>query len=361
MASQAPRVIVIGAGIIGCSTAYYLAHEGATVTLVDRDADPSPTSRAALGVLAHAYGGNDALSCFYRDAHALHESLAARLRSETGIDVGWQALGSLDLAFDDDDACRLRQLITFNRDRGAEAHWLDPTLLRACEPELSPAAIGAVLFPQDARVDPVRLAAALGAAASALGTKRRISSVVTSLTRAGAGVDCTVTDSTGERVERYDAAVITTGPWVGELAPGVRLRPVRGQSGRFIGVRTRHVVRWGRRQAVNDGMQMLIGATVEEVGFDLSTTAAAASELMAWGERVFIRPPSLVEMRAGLRPKPRCGRPVIAAVEGSGPLFVATGHYKSGVLMGPLTGKVVARWIIDGSPGRDMSPFTVER
>ncbi len=361
MASQAPRVIVIGAGIIGCSTAYYLAHKGATVTLVDRDADPSPTSRAALGVLAHAHGGNDALSCFYRDAHALHESLAARLYTETGIDVGWQPLGGLDLAFDDDDASRLRQLITFNQDRGAEAHWLDPALLRASEPELSPTALGGALFPQDARVDPVRLAAALLAAASALGASRRTASVVTSLTRDDAGVDCTVADSTGERVERYDAAVVTTGPWVGELVPDVHVRPVRGQSGRFVGVQTRHVVRWGNGQAVNDGTQMLIGATVEEVGFDLSTTAAAASELMAWGRRVFMRPPSLVQMSAGLRPKPRRGRPVIAALEGSGPLYVATGHYKNGVLMGPLTGKVVARWIIDGSPGRDMSPFTVER
>jgi glycine oxidase len=361
MASQSPRVLVIGAGLIGCSTAYYLAHEGVAVTLVDRDADPSPTSRASLGVLAHAYGGNDALSCFYRDSYALHEPLATQLLSETGIDVGLQLLGGLDLAFDEDDVSRLQQLIEFNLDRGAEAHWLDVASLRVAEPDVSPAALGGALFPQDARVDPARLVEALTLAAGARGAILRRSTRVTSTTLADGAVACELTDTSGVRVEHYDAAVITTGAWAQELAPHVSVRPVRGQSGRYSGVRTQHVVRWGGHHALPDGSDLLVGATVEEVGFDLSTTDRAATQLTAWGCRVFSRPLSLVDLQAGLRPKPRRGRAVIAPLHGGGPLFVATGHYKSGILMGPLTGQVMARWIIEGSPGRDMSPFTIAR
>ena len=361
MTTSGPSVIVIGAGIVGCSTAYYLAHGGAAVTLVDRDADPSPTSRASLGVLAHSYGGDDAFSCFYRDSYCLHEPLAAQLHRETGIDVGWQRLGGLDLALDDDDAGRLQQLIAFNIDRGAEAHWLDAASLREAEPDLSPMALGGALFPQDGRVDPVRLAAALVMAATALGAILRRSTAVTSITVAEGGVDCVQADADGERVERYDAAVVTTGSWVGELAPSVHVRPVRGQSGRFAGGRTRHLVRWGGRHVLSAGADTFVGATVEENGFDLSTTESAANELTAWGCRIFAQPVSLIDLHAGLRPKPRRGRPVITPLDGAGPLFVATGHYKSGVLMGPLTGKVMSRWIIKGGPGRDMSPFTIER
>lgn len=359
--SHSPRVVVIGAGIIGRSTAYYLTHAGAAVTLVDRDDDPSPTSRASLGVLTHAHGGDDALSRFYRASHALHEPLAERLHQETGIDVGWRPLGGLDLAFDDEEVRSLQGWIDFNLGRGATAQWLDEMSLREAEPDLSSAALGGALFPQDARVDPVLLGKALTTAARARGACLRTKTRVTAMSPRDGGVDCVLAEAGCERTETYDVAVVTTGSWSGELAPTVRVRPVRGQSGRFSGTRVRHVVRWGGQHALPVGGQILVGGTVEEVGFDLSTTAAAKRELTSWCAHVFAPPVSLTDLRAGLRPKPRQGRPVIEPLDGTGSLFVATGHYKNGVLMAPLTGQVVARWIVEGSPGRDMSPFTIDR
>lgn len=362
VAGSTPRVIVIGAGLIGRATAYFLAHDGAAVTLVDRDPAPSATSRASLGVLTHAYGRHDALSEFYRDSLALHEPLAARLQQQSDIDVGWRPLGGIDVAFNEDDAEALRQNFDFNRSRGADAIWLDAQQLRDAEPGLSHAALGGVLFPQDARVDPVRLGEALLSSAIATGCRLRLSTTVQAVQATDTGVRCELADADGTRTETFDAGVVTTGAWSKTLLPCLGVRPVRGQSARLAGEHVRHVVRWGGQHALPDGDgATFIGGTVEDVGFDLSTTEAAAAELGDWAAHMFTARAELSGLRAGLRPKPRQGRPFIAPVHDGARLFAAAGHYKNGVLMGPLTGKVVARWVLHHDPGRDMSPFALAR
>ena len=104
----------------------------------------------------------------------------------------------------------------------------------------------------------------------------------------------------------------------------------------------------------------MVAATVEEVGFNLDTTDAAATEFGLILERVLGIRDTPINQRAGLRPKPRKGRPVIAPLEDM-PVFVASGHYKNGVLLGPITGQTVAAWILDGKPPRDMSHFAIAR
>jgi len=344
---------------VGSSVAYYLALAGVRVTLVDRDAQPSRATRASLGVLAHAHGRADPLSCFYRDSLALHATLADQLRQETGIDVGWRPVGGIDLAFDEQEAGSLREWIEFNLGRGAQAEWLDEAALREAEPDLSRRGVGGALFSEDARVDPVRLGQALVTGASARGALLCLNTTVTGLTPRSDGVECEFAGAGGESTETFDAAVVTAGSWSGELNPAIQVRPVRGQSVRLGGMRVGHVVRWDGRHALPDGDGVQVGATVEEVGFDLSTTEAAGEALTTWCGQVFEPTPVLREIRAGLRPKPRHGRAVIDAIDAC--LFVATGHYKSGVLMAPLTGQVVSRWILEGDPGRDMSPFTIKR
>lgn len=357
------RVIVIGGGLIGRATAYFLASDGATVTLVDRDSSPSATSRASLGVLTHAYGRQDALSGFYRDSLALHEPLAASLQERTGMDVGWRPLGGIDLAFDEDDVNALRALFEFNRSRGAEAHWLDAQAVREAEPGLSHTVLGGVLFPQDARVDPDRLSQALTIAATSMGISLCFSTTVTSVDDTGPGVACELSDDGGRRVETFDACIVTAGAWARQLLPSVGVRPVRGQSARLAGEHARHILHWDGQHALPDGDgATAVGGTVEEdAGFDLATTDAAEAELGAWASRMFAGDHRLSDLRAGLRPKPRQGRPFIAPVSPDGCLFVAAGHYKNGVLMGPLTAQVVSRWVLQGHPGRDMSPFALSR
>ena len=121
------------------------------------------------------------------------------------------------------------------------------------------------------------------------------------------------------------------------------------------------MLRWGSHHLIPAGDAIAVGATVEEVGFDTRTTEAAASEFTAVFRRVLDIEPVVLSQRAGLRPKPRKGRPVIGPVDPSARLFVASGHYKNGVLLGPLTGQVLAHWIVAGRPSRDMSFFGVRR
>ena len=364
-AGDRARILVAGAGIVGRSVAYYLARSGVAVVVADRDPSPSATTRASLGVLTRPTGGEDPFSSFYRDGHALHEELSAGLREETGLDVGWRPLGGLDLAFGEEEAEGLRSLVEESRSRGVRAEWLDPRQVREAEPALSEAVCGASFYPQDSRVDPPSLASVLQRAAEARGAEFRFQAAVGALRTTPGGVECDLHDGAGARRATFDAAVIAAGSWSGGIAgPAagrLQVRPVRGQSGLFSGDPVRHVVRWSGMHVLPVPGGLLAGGTVEEAGFDAGTTPAARGKLTAWCERVLARKPVLRQQRAGLRPKPRRGRPLVGPLPGAGNLWAATGHYKNGVLLGPITGRVLARWLTAGEPGRDMSRFAVDR
>jgi len=176
-----------------------------------------------------------------------------------------------------------------------------------------------------------------------------------------------------------DRVVLAAGAWSERLMMGAgpdeaAVRPIRGQQARFRGAAVpRHILRHGGFHAVPlappDGSTaeppgsgtVLVGATVEEVGFEAEVTAAAGADFAAALASMLGPGQVLVEQRAGLRPKPRKGRPVIGPLPGCEQVIAATGHYKSGVLMAPLTGQVVARWALTGSPDRDMTCFAVHR
>jgi glycine oxidase len=112
---------------------------------------------------------------------------------------------------------------------------------------------------------------------------------------------------------------------------------------------------------IPEAQSTLVGATTEDVGFENETTAEAARYLSAVRARVLAGAAGLIGQGAGLRAKPKAGRPMIGPLEGHPRVFVATGHYKNGVLMGPLTGQIVTRWMLEGDPARDMQPFFPER
>ena len=359
------RVLVAGAGIVGRSVAYYLARAGVSVVVADRDPRPSAATRASLGVLTRPTGGQDPLSSFYRDSHTLHQRLSEQLREEAGLDAGWRPLGGLDLAFDDVEAEGLRSLLEENRARGVRAEWLDGRQLREAEPALSEAAAGGAYYPGDQRVDPPTLASVLQEAAEGRGARFAFGVAVGGLRQGPGGVECDLHDANGSRRTTFDAAVIAAGSWSADLAASaagkLRVRPVRGQSGLFAGDPVHHVVRCSGGHVLPAPGGLLVGGTLEETGFDASTTPAAGRQLSALCGRVLARPPVLRRQHAGLRPKARQGRPLIGPVPGAEGLWAATGHYRTGVLMGPLTGRVLARWITTGDPGREMSPFRVDR
>ena len=347
------RVLVVGAGIIGRSTAYFLARQGAQVVLLDEGlAAGSPTSRASLGVLTHCNGGDSPYAQLFRDGHALH----ARLAEVLDADVGWSPLGGIELFA---DPSQLEAVWHFNRKRGCRVERLDERALREAEPALEGGA--GLYFADDQRVDPLKLGAALWAAAARSGASAVWGERVWRIAQTGATVEVATSRST----HCADFAVLAAGAWTGYLAAQlnarVALRPVRGQQARFSGSRLRHLVRINGRHFIPDGGETIVGSTVEEVGFRLETTGAAAAEFAAEIRSALGRNLPLVRQQAGLRPKPRGGRPLIGPLTDTPRVFVASGHYKNGVLLGPITGQIIARWIAEGTPGRDMRRFAPER
>ena len=155
-------MLVVGAGIIGRSTAYFLARQGAKVVLLDEGIPAgSPTSRASLGVLTHCNGGDNPYAQLFRDGHALHARLARDLAEDLGADVGWRPLGGIDLFA---DPSQLEEVWRFNRERGCRVERLDERALRDAEPGLDGGGEG-LYFADDHRVDPLKLGTALWAAA----------------------------------------------------------------------------------------------------------------------------------------------------------------------------------------------------
>jgi glycine oxidase len=369
-----PRLLVVGGGIVGRSVAYYAAGAGAEVHLIDADADPSSTTRASLGVLTHFNGGDDTYGLLYRDGHALHELLAEQLKEETGMDVGWRPLGGIDVAFTEADLQALVEMCQFNKARGCVAELLDGEGVRTMEPLLREEAIGGLYFPGDHRVDPPALAAALLEAGSRQGVDVTFGTALSRLEARGGGVQAEFAgDASGSLPTEFDYAVVAAGAWTGQLlaassaregvAEEVAVRPVRGQHCVYGagGGNLRRVLRYNGHHLIPSAEGITVAATVEEVGFDLGTTEAAATQFGEILERVLGIGDRPIHQRAGLRPKPRKGRPVIAPLDDMPGVFVASGHYKNGVLLGPITGQTVAAWVLEGQPPRDMSHFAIAR
>ena len=351
-------VLVVGAGIIGRSTAYFLARQGAKVVLLDEGiAIGSPTSRASLGVLTHCNGGDNPYAQLFRDGHALHTKLARDLAEDMDADVGWRPLGGIELFA---DASQLEEIWHFNRARGCRVERLDERALRGVEPALGGGCEG-LYFADDHRVDPLKLGAALWAAAVQQGASAAWGERVWRIAQEGEAVKVTTSRGT----HRADFAVLAAGAWTGELAAQlgarVALRPVRGQQARFVGAPLRHLVRTNGRHLIPDNGETVVGSTLEEVGFRLETTRAAAAEFASEVSTALGKCLPLSRQQAGLRPKPRGGRPLIGPLTDAPRVFVASGHYKNGVLLGPITGQIVTRWIAEGTPGRDMRRFAPER
>ena len=364
MIPSGARILVIGAGIIGRSTAYFLSRRGVEVVLLDANEGPvltgtcgSPTSLASLGVLSHPNGGDSPYAQLYRDGHALHAQLADDLTAETGLDVGWRPLGGIELFADEG---QLEEVWRFNRERGCPVERLDERELREREPALVVGA-GGLYFPGDHRVDPLKLDEALLVAAQQRGASSHWGERVVRLALRDGSVEA----ETSRGIHRGDFVVLAAGAWTGALAgllgAEVRVRPVRGQQARFAGSPLGHLVRGDGRYMIPDGDETVVGSTVEEVGFAIETTDEAAADFSAWVGEMLGRRLSLISQRAGLRPKPRGGRPLIGPLRDAPQVFVASGHYKNGILLGPITGQIIARWIAEGTPERDMSRLAPER
>jgi glycine oxidase len=359
---------VVGAGLIGLACAWRARQRGLSVLVIDRATAPGAgASHAAAGMLApvtEADFGEERLLAVNLSARERWPAFAAELEEHTGRPTGYRETGALVVAADRDDAEALRRLHEFQLFLGLEVEWLPPGRCRRLEPGLSPRIAGGILTHGDAQADPRATALALAEAVEELELGVEVEAIehdrgrVTGVrTRAGV-VEC-------------GAVVVAAGAWSPALAPDGNGPPVRPVKGQILELRVRgamgepftRIIRTPRCYLVarGDG-RVVLGATMEEQGFDTAVTADGVYRLLeaAWEVLPEVGELELVGARAGLRP----GTPDNAAVVGPGELdglIWATGHWRNGVLLTPLTGEVVAELLTGGALPAELAPLAPGR
>ena len=371
--------IFVGGGVIGLSCAWRAALRGARVAVLERAEPPAGATNVAAGMLAPVgeltFGEPELLQLTLASA-ALYPDFAAELEAASGASTGYAQRGALHIALDGDEAAQLRRVHELQGSLGLEAEWLSPRRCRELEPGLTPSFHGGVFAAGEAAIDPRALTRALVAAlAQADGELwtgcevvggvfegERLRGVRVQPT-AGAAAPPRSANAGGEL--RADAIVLCAGAWSGAVdwLPAPARPPVRPVKGQVLELRTaageppcERIVASERVYLVPrpDG-RLVVGATSEERGFDTTVLAGGVHELLREAYRVL---PDVAEMEllgaiAGLRPGTPDNLPLIGpgAVEG---LLLATGHYRNGILLAPLTAEAIAARLA-GEAGPDIA------
>jgi glycine oxidase len=370
--SPSPTVAVIGAGVIGLAIAWRLAQRGAKVAVFDKGAAGSGASHAAAGMLAahlEAEPREEKLVALNRTSQQLWPQFAVELEAASGMAVDLRTEGTLLLALTGDDQSRLKHVLAFQKSLGLPLEWLTTAEVRRREPHLTPTISGAIFSPQDHQVDNRAVAAALREAALKAGVTLRenmpVERIVTSDSRVtGIGI--------GSETIAADVVILAAGAWSRGIAglPTASLPPVRPVKGQMLALRMdpqapllSHVV-WAPGAYLvprRDG-RLLIGATVEEKGFDANLTAGGQLALLeaTWRALPAIEELPIHEMWVGFRPGSRDDAPVIGESSVPG-LVYATGHYRNGILLTPITAEAVVALVMDGKADERVVDFGFER
>ena len=367
-----PTVAIIGAGVAGLGIGWRLAQAGAVVDIFDRDAAGRAASHAAAGLLAaglECEPGETWQWPLNRWSQELWPDFTVELETASGVDLGYRDEGTLAVAPTRDDAARLQFNYAFQRDQGIEMEWLDGVELRRREPYLRAGAAAAMYSPNDHHVDNRRVVAALGRAFQAAGGKLyehvTVDAVAIEASRAVGIV-------AAGKEHRSDFVVLAAGARSRDIAglPEAVRPPVRPVKGQMLALRMEpstpilhHAVFGPNVYLVprRDG-RLVIGATVEERGFDDALTAGGVFGLLeaAWRLLPGIEDLPIDEMWVGHRPTSRDDGPILGPTSVDG-LVMATGHHRNGILQTPATVEVVSRFVLGGALVPEAEPFTIAR
>jgi glycine oxidase len=347
------RIVIIGAGVMGCATALELSKRGVKdIIVLERAVPGAEASSAAAGMLAaQVESKDDEERARYVRARAAYGPWAEELRAATGIDIAYRKSGVLELALGESEEEHLRSRVASNRAAGLNAEYVDAAAARALEPSLTADLCGAAWFPDEAQVDPPQLLRALVAAVANAGIAVKSGTIVQRIAHESDACRGVLL-ADGELIVA-DAVVLAAGSW-SSLVPGVpssmpAVRPVRGQ---LVLLEERppklqKIVFLGGGYVVprGDG-RVICGSTMEDVGHRREVTAAGVHGILGAAIRISsaLAQAELSRTWCNFRPHAE-GGPLVGASPLPG-LFLATGHHRNGILQAKVTAEAVTEAIL---------------
>ncbi len=371
MQTDGADVIIVGAGVIGCAIAYFLSKEGLKVVVVEQDSLGDHASGFAPGIVnSMPLAAKEVLRPMGQKSFQMHKVLYQQLKEETGLDYYFrESDASMILAFTEAEADELRFRVDLAQKQGGKLRWLDKDDVRNIESRVSAEVIGAACSEESGIVDSYRFVLALAQAAEKNGVEIRHGQVI-GLIRNGTRVTAVKLSSSHDiPCERL---ILTMGPWAGMasswLSVPVPVRPQRGQVLRlqasgppFVSALSRpgYYISLTKQP---DGL-IYIGTTHEEVGFDDQPTEEGRISIISG---VLPMVPSLVEAEivlhtACLRPLSADELPIIGEVPGWDNVYLATGHWMQGIILSPVTARIITDLIVKGHTSISIEPFAPGR
>lgn len=363
-------VIVVGGGIAGCATAIELATRGVRVTLIEAEQPGVRTTGASAGMLAPQYeaGGRSPAFQLGVQARAEYASFVTRVEQLAEWPVGYRTHGMLVANRDAAEEARARAALAWQAELGLRGAIISPEEAALLHPGIARAIPSWQWLPDEAQVDAQRLAVALGPAVQAAGARLRLGQPVTELLSRGGRVHG-VRTAAGDVISA-GCVVIAAGAWCGTIAGLPRQVPVRPVRGQILRLRPAAISGWplvathdAHYLVPRENGTVLVGSTMEDVGFDDTVTDAARLLLAEQAAALVpaLGDATIVERWAGLRPLTPDAWPILGPEPLLEGLFWATGHGRNGILLGPLTGRVVADLVLTGRSEVAWQPLRADR
>ena len=371
------KILIIGGGVIGLGIGWQLAKAGATVTVYDRAEAGRAASWAAAGMLAplaEAHSEEPELLKLGCQSLQRYSQWVAELETDAQMSVGYRVEGTLIVGLEPDDTHQLRHLYEAQQNLRLDVNWLNGREARGIESALSPRVTAAIHCASDYQVDNRLMVTALQRAyqkhGGVLHEKRAVDRVVT---KNGIAIGVQTQDG----LQNADTIVLAAGCWSAQVdgIPEAITPPVRPVKGQMLalqmeeGIAINSVIRTVRARYPTsvylvprtDG-RLIIGATSEEMGFDTRLTAGGVFELLrgAWEAVPGIYELPMLETWTGLRPGSRDNAPILGKTPVEN-LIYATGHYRNGILLTPITAYEIAKLVLTGETSEVIAPFQLDR
>ena len=371
------HVAIIGGGIIGSATAYYLSRtRSCALTVIEAEHVAYGASGYSAGFLTPYSGSNDpGLLALSPKALELHAELAESLPDQSGIDHGYDLRPFLRCGFGDDGVAQAREFMESRRADGLKADWLTGDEARAACDWVSDDVVGACVTEIEPTLDSALLTKSLMDAATKLGEVELVNARVVGVNRGADGAATAVSLADGSEVGA-DAFVFAMGPWSASVGDWLGFDlPVSPENGQLLHVDISGLPTDGQppcaMQNMDDGGVVLprrvtstiLGATREDRGFDREPTDFAYDYILPRVQRLCprIQASDVSHQTSCLRPMPADGKPYVGLAPGWDNAYVAAGHWSEGVHFGPLTGKVVSDLVTDGATDIDSTAISIDR